>query len=699
MKKKFTLGILLAALVIAVSVAAYRMSVVPKPTFVNEIVKTVVSPVVDEPSPYSIKWGAAMARVVDQDGNGVADATVTFKKSLRRDCDGNIIEQPPEWQGTSVTTDETGEFTYPPEIWQTEEAEKKPSININIEAQGFLPRRGAHVGVNYAEDNGEIDLFRVGRIEGAIIDPNGQPLANVPLWFNTQTYYKNPSVSCGGCFSANIKTDEAGGFVFEKVPPGQHIIKFPGYAGGCGQDEPVEIIPFKEYATFQILNMKDGEVKTNVFLDLRQQRGTIKGKIVDTYNRPMADVNADLYRVIKQYFADGGGWSSSTWNLKSAQTDENGHYTLNSVPPGDYQLKASYPYEKGKNYKSGDPLNIYLAGTQEVTFNLVLERQDDSLPKPDCRNESPFGVPLPDDLGPRDMMIVDPRGNPIPNANVVFESPIKIEDKKTHQRTEKQWDGATLAADERGVVTMPEELDPVEGKWVQCYLKIDADGFHKRHLGWFRTSHLEDDPRIDILPVSNIQGRLIGTDGKPVKGRVEYRDRVIAFKHPSSEQSGGGYSFLNTDARGGFMLEDVPEGTHVIHYTVDDAKTEILRTGATIVYTQGGQDVNDLVIDLRQDTCVVRGRVLDWDGKPIKKASVRLLKTVQAGYRGTMTTWPEFYRSEETNRKGEYIIENIRPGIYEIEAVLEGDRRRTSEKMTIALGEDQAIEIDVRLKR
>ena len=118
---------------------------------------------------------------------------------------------------------------------------------------------------------------------------------------------------------------------------------------------------------------------------------------------------------------------------------------------------------------------------------------------------------------------------------------------------------------------------------------------------------------------------------------MEYRDRVIAFKHPSSEQSGGGYGFLNTDAWGGYMLEDVPEGTHVIHYTVDDAKTEILRTGATIVYTQGGQDVNDLVIDLRQDTCVVRGRVLDWDGKPIKKASVRLLKTVQAGYRAD--TW------------------------------------------------------------
>ena len=44
-------------------------------------------------------------------------------------------------------------------------------------------------------------------------------------------------------------------------------------------------------------------------------------------------------------------------------------------------------------------------------------------------------------------------------------------------------------------------------------------------------------------------------------------------------------------------------------------------------------------------------------------------------------------------------VENIRPGVYEIEAVLEGKKRRTSEKMTIAVAEGQVIELDIRLKR
>ncbi|MHC4904859.1 MAG: carboxypeptidase-like regulatory domain-containing protein [Planctomycetota bacterium] len=670
---------------------------------VENLVETVLPGIIpEEPSPYSIKWGAELGRIIDQEGNGVPEATVTFTKSLRRDCDGNITETPPEWQETSVTTNENGVFEYPEVIWQDQDegSDRKAQPQIKIEAQGFLPRRGIHVGTNYANDNGEIDIFRVGRIEGAIIDPNGQPLSNVPLYLATRTNYNHPNSGCSGCFGGNTKTDESGGFVFEKVPPGQHIIKFPGHSGGCGPEPKIEIIPFKEYATFNPLHMKDGEVKTGVFLDLRQPRGSIKGKVVDKYNRPMAGVNAVLRREIKNYNKDGSGWSSTTENLKSVSTDEYGHYVLTHIPGGDYQLLAQYPYEKGKNYRSGKPLTIYLAGKQEVTFNLVLERQDDSMPKPDCRNKSLFEVPLPGDLGPREMMIVDPRGTGIAGAVVTFDTTITIEDQKTHQKTKNQWDGAVLKTDQRGVFTLPNELESIENKWVRCRVTIEIDGYEKRQTS-IGPYHLKNDRRIDILPYSKIQGQLIGWDGEPVKGAVGLLDEMTAYHNPGSASSGGGYGGKVTDESGAFSFIQVPEGTHIFQYKAPNPETGKEHVGGFVVYTQNGEPVDDIVIDLRQDTCTARGRVLDWDGKPVKKATVRLCKSVQWGHEhfGRCTSSPEFYRSEKTNRKGEYRIENIRPGVYEIEAVLEGDKRRTSDKMTIGLGDNQGIELDVRLKR
>ena len=123
----------LIVIVLLAGTIVYRMFVLPGPGdagdtprsgFINRIAEAVLPE--PEPSPYSIKWGAQLAQIVDQAGNGVPEATITFTKNLAKDRDGNFTETPPDWHGISLLTNEKGEFEYPQEIWNNENPEKKP---------------------------------------------------------------------------------------------------------------------------------------------------------------------------------------------------------------------------------------------------------------------------------------------------------------------------------------------------------------------------------------------------------------------------------------------------------------------------------------------------------------------------------------------------------------------------------------------
>jgi uncharacterized GH25 family protein len=653
--------------------------------------KSLISSMIPEkPSPYSIKWGAGLARIVDQQGNGVAGASITITAYLTRNCNGNATGQAPSWQGTVLKANEKGEFTFPPEIWVAEEGKKKPRVRIKIEAAGFLPR-STQVGLNYSQSRGEIDIFRPCRIDGQLIDPNGLPIANAPIRVDSYTKYKNPNISSSVSASASPKTDEKGCFVVENVAPGNHTIRYPGYAGGCGQSEPIEI-PYKDYPTHKNIVIKDGE-KMGVFLDLGRPGADITGRVVDRDNRPMAGVNAVTQKVYRFY--SGGGITSMTTALSSVLTDENGRYVLTNMPMGEYQIVGQYPYVEGKNYRPGKPLNIYVAGTQAVSFDLVLERQDDSMAK-SLRDGWEFEVPLPDELTEREMMIVDPRGNGIAAAKIVFAGSLTVTDKKTKKKTQKNWPGAALTTDHRGVFMLPLEVAASDSENVQCTAVIDAAGFQKRHCTLYPYSLKKR--RIDILPYSTISGKLIGDDGKPVKGLVEMAHRATSYINPGSSSSGGGYGSSPTGDDGSFRFEKITEGVHVIRYSVPDPDKKSPSVGGVVVHAKGGKAVEGLLIDLRENNCSVTGRVLDNSGEPVKKAYVRLLKTIRIGRRGTSTFSPDFYRSQPSKRKGDFAIEGIRTGVYEIQAILEGKRQQTSKKMTIAVSDGQTIKLDIRLK-
>lgn len=317
--------------------------------------------------------------------------------------------------------------------------------------------------------------------------------------------------------------------------------------------------------------------------------------------------------------------------------------------------------------------------------------QDDRLPKPD-REKSLFEVPLPQDMEPQELMIVDSTGRGIAGATVEFATIIKIEGVQKH----RDWPGATVTTNENGRFMLPQELWADESQKASCRMIIRADGFQSRHVGT-GAHRLRNEPRIDLLRVSSIKGRILGNTGQPLQVAIGLGESLTSHVNPRTSSSRGA-SFDRTFQNGVFEFENIPEGIHLIRYSYPVDKKHPSVTGKVVAYTQDGRDVEGFTIDLRQAVCGVRGRVLDSQGKPVSKATVRLQKEIKVGLPHGMTIWPVFAESERTNRKGEYVMENIMPGVYEIEAVLDGKQRKVSEKKTIGLSGDNVAEIDLRLK-
>jgi len=107
MVRKILAGVLLAVLATVVAVAVYKIRSSESLSSsesgpLSRVVHRVLPPRKPEPSPYSIRRGSVLARVVDQEGNGIVGATVTFNADLGSDRDGNPTQEPPSWQGMKV---------------------------------------------------------------------------------------------------------------------------------------------------------------------------------------------------------------------------------------------------------------------------------------------------------------------------------------------------------------------------------------------------------------------------------------------------------------------------------------------------------------------------------------------------------------------------------------------------------------------
>jgi len=317
----------------------------------------------------SLAFGSKTARIVDSRGKGIAGAVVEFDTKLTIKDRSSGKKEERLWQGGKVITASNGRLPIPP-IDVTVDHKKQITFLATIAADGFLTRKDIRFGVNYGDDKGAIDLFRPSTIEGVITGTDNELLANADISLSTLVHWKHPSETYSGCFDFHVSSDGQGYFKIEQVPPGVHLLYYPGRGAGCNDAK----VPVKNVCGAVVLKAKDGENIDDIVLDLSESTCKITGKIVDKTGQPIEGAKANIYAELKM---QGEGWSSgSTAYFHSSQlTNSDGQFLLENLPKGQWVINASYPYVKGRNTITSSNIQVYLNSGGQAYHEITLKRQ------------------------------------------------------------------------------------------------------------------------------------------------------------------------------------------------------------------------------------------------------------------------------------------------------------------------------------
>jgi hypothetical protein len=181
-----------------------------------------------------------------------------------------------------------------------------------------------------------------GLIQGRVFDAiSGQPLSDAQL---VLTFVVNGS-------DRNTKSDEAGSFIFNDVPPGQYELKaeLPKYLtqrfGQVSNEDPIP------------RNLRIDPNSRQVVTFAMTRAAVISGRIYDADRRPIAKVEVRL--LAARFNNLGDRYISTMRNVQPVFTDDQGEYRFSGVQPGDHYIKAAY---------RSSPVNR-TAGTLVVTSN------------------------------------------------------------------------------------------------------------------------------------------------------------------------------------------------------------------------------------------------------------------------------------------------------------------------------------------
>lgn len=380
----------------------------------------------------------------------------------------------------------------------------------------------------------------------------------------------------------------------------------PGEAEPAPETEPdLPSVPEPEDAEPE----PDPEREAKKIAALRPGEGVVTGKVLERGAPVPAGVQVKL---------EGAEYSDL------AQTDGEGGFRFERVPPGDYALRAQH----------GD------SAQSRIEFRMGADQ-----------GAGPFEITLKPPAPPPGVVtgtvgLVD--GGPIPDARVV----LRKEDKS--RGFVRFLEAGVLRSDARGEFRF-ERLAP--GRYDLTAVAADL----AMHRVEFDLPEREGAGPFDIRlkPGGRLLVRVVGAFDAPIP------DQQVAVE--SEARTGLRGLGGRTDANGELLLKNLPVGPYWVRRVIvreelvevpgTDARTVRRTEEGPVRVTSVEEGKTAEVVFLR--ACGMRGTVYGRDGKPLTRAIVRLtpVKFGKEGYRSVHSN---------TDQRGGYEIEGFPPGEYKV---------------------------------
>ena len=247
----------------------------------------------------------------------------------------------------------------------------------------------------------------------------------------------------------------------------------------------------------------------------------------------------------------------------------------------------------------------------------------------------------------------------------------------------------------------------------QYEIEVSKDGFFGADIaGPSPAIRVFGDTRFDLkmTPGAGLRGRVLDPEGKPVAG--------IAVKLGSAYGE-------NTDEKGEFVFKNLPPATFTLSATpkLQPAAKEEQRV-VTTYYPSAVDSAQAVPIkiegvdlfgyDIRLETAaarIIRGVVIDVDGKPAPHATVSVSKpapgpvpgiaTMITMARGNIINWPQSIaaaESVETKEDGTFVFPPLPEGDWSVRAALRPEEGRRG-RIEVRVSKDDIDNLEIRLEQ
>ena len=275
--------------------------------------------------------------VKDKDtGKPIAGAEVTVRRSLLTARGNQVVQE------THHTTAADGsyEFTIPPE----QSSERYMYIELDVSHPDYAPRTGFGYSLSMIRKNeglGErpffesIELRPAQAITGKVETPEGAPAAGVDLLAYSVTDKLGPNEMEYGTFAKGT-TDADGGFRLPIVTPGKGVLW---------------ILP-KDYApeSRELTDGRRGDLGT-----FRLKPGVrLTGQALDVDGKPIKGMLVEARR----QNAPVAGLPVADAVVRTTETDAEGRFTFDPLPPGEYRVAPTDFDSREKRSEGWKPLAI-----------------------------------------------------------------------------------------------------------------------------------------------------------------------------------------------------------------------------------------------------------------------------------------------------------------------------------------------------